>query len=66
MVDFYFLGNSTRSQMMGCVIQTHSRTVVIDGGTQGDHQQLAELLREKASGRVDGWFFTHPHHGHHG
>ncbi|MBQ8163328.1 MAG: MBL fold metallo-hydrolase [Clostridia bacterium] len=64
MADFYLLGNSTYSQMFGCVIQTETKTVVIDGGSFGDTNQLADFLREKANSHVDAWFFTHPHHDH--
>ena len=66
MASFYLLGNSTNSQMFGCVIQTQSKTVVIDGGTVGDGEQLADFLKEKAASHVNAWFFTHPHHDHMG
>ena len=36
MSNLYFLGNSTVSQMLGCVIVSEGKTVVIDGGTLGD------------------------------
>ncbi len=64
MASFYLLGNATGSQMFGCVIQTQNKTIVIDGGTVGDCQQLADFLKEKADSHVDAWFFTHPHHDH--
>lgn len=64
MADFYLLGNSTYSQMFGCVIITDSKTVVIDGGAQGDRDQLYNFLKENAQGRVDAWLFTHAHHDH--
>ena len=64
MTILYFLGNATKSQMFGCVLKTEHQTVVIDGGTPGDGEQLAALLREKANGHVDRWYFTHPHHDH--
>lgn len=64
MACFYFLGNSTPGQMLGFVIQSGGVTIVIDGGTQGDWAQLAQLLKEKAGSCVDAWFFTHPHHDH--
>ena len=50
--------------MFGCVICSDSKTVVIDGGTTGDYTQLADIIKEKGRGFVDGWFFTHPHHDH--
>lgn len=64
MATFYLLKNSTHSQMFGCVIQTQDHTIVIDGGTLGDDEQLVTFLREKANSHVDAWFFTHPHHDH--
>lgn len=73
---FYFLGNSTPSQMLGCVIVTETQTLVIDGGTVGDAPQLEQFLRthrpvaaprsEDAPIRVDYWLLTHPHHDHFG
>ena len=50
--------------MLGCVIVSAGKTVVIDGGTFGDNRQLTELLLEVSDGHVDAWFFTHPHHDH--
>lgn len=64
MADFYLLGNTSHSQMFGCVIKTKNKTVVIDGGTCKDAKQLADFLKEKSNSRVDAWFFTHPHHDH--
>ena len=66
MAFFYLLGNSSHSQMFGCVIQTETKTVVFDGGTTWDHPQLAAFLKEHAENHVDAWFFTHPHHDHMG
>lgn len=64
MADFYLLGNSPVSQMFGCVIQTAHHTIVIDGGTVYDEDQLTAFLEQKANSHVDAWFFTHPHHDH--
>ena len=64
MAKLYFLGNSTNSQMFGCVIQTTKKTFVIDGGTSGDYLQLLKILKENSNSHVDAWFFTHPHHDH--
>ena len=64
MADFYLLGNSSHTQMFGCVIKAKEKTVVIDGGTYKDSAQLADLLREHCNSHVDAWFFTHPHHDH--
>ena len=64
MTELYLLGNSTHSQMFGCVIITKGKTVVIDGGAQGDRDQLYRFLTEKSGGYVDAWLFTHAHHDH--
>jgi len=64
MAKFYFLGNTSNSQMMGCVIKTKNQTIVIDGGTEQDYPQLLKLLNEISSAKVDAWFFTHMHHDH--
>ena len=74
MAQFYFLGNAGHSQMFGCVIITDSKTVVIDGGSIGDTEQLAQFLRthrppisgltEDDHITVDLWLLTHPHHDH--
>ena len=64
MSDFYLLGNSSASQMFGCVIKTKTKTIVFDGGTTHDDEQLLTFLKENANCHVDAWFFTHPHHDH--
>ena len=64
MPELYFLGNSTHSQMMGCVVNTKGKTIVFDGGTWGDAEALVKFIRENAHSHIDGWFFTHPHHDH--
>lgn len=64
MTLFYLMGTASDSQMLGCVIQTKNNTLVIDGGTVGDSIQLVNLLNDKANGKVDAWFFTHPHQDH--
>lgn len=64
MSKLYFLGNSTKVQMFGCVIVSGEHTIVIDGGSFGDNRQLSDLLLDVSGGHVDAWFFTHPHHDH--
>jgi len=64
MTKLYFLGNSTKVQMLGCILVSNGHTVVIDGGSFGDRGQLVKLLTELSGGRVNAWFFTHPHHDH--
>ena len=58
------ISNQTPSQMMGFVIKTRNKTIVIDGGCLGDEEQLVNLLKEISKGYVDAWFFTHPHQDH--
>lgn len=64
MVTLYFLGNTTSTQMLGCVLLTEHHTIVIDGGMPQDAGQIAELLQQHSRSRVDAWFFTHPHGDH--
>ena len=64
MSKLYFLGNSTKSQMLGFVLVSEGKTAVVDGGTFDDYKQLSSLLLELSGGKVDAWFFTHPHHDH--
>jgi len=60
----YLLGNATTSQMFGFVINVTRKTIIFDGGTVGDAQQLENFIMEQCNGKVDAWFFTHPHHDH--
>ena len=64
MAKLYFLGNTTKVQMLGIVIESDGHVAVIDGGSFGDRRQLEDLLLEINGGHVDAWFFTHPHHDH--
>ena len=64
MANFYLLGNTTTTQMFGCVIKTKHKTIVIDGGTYKDSKQLVDFLESNSDSHVDAWFFTHPHHDH--
>lgn len=64
MSKFVLLGNTTKSQMFGCVIMAEKHIVVIDGGTMGDSKQLVDFLGQHSKSMVDAWFFTHPHHDH--
>ena len=76
MSEFYLLGNATNCQMFGCVIITPHKTIVIDGGTVGDAEQLQHFLRTHRPPQsrlsaddpitVDLWLLTHPHHDHFG
>ena len=64
MAKFYLMGNTSDCQMFGCVILTQNKTIVIDGGTVDDTDQLVSFLKERANSHVDAWFFTHPHPDH--
>ena len=64
MAKFYLFGNTTHCQMFGCVIETKNKTIVIDGGTVKDSNQLVDFLKHNSNSHVDAWFFTHPHHDH--
>ncbi len=60
---FYFMNNSSYTQMMGFIISDGEHTIIIDGGTEKDAENLLEHL--KLCGRkIDAWFFTHPHLDH--
>ena len=51
-------------QMMGYIIKTNNgKTIIIDGGTHDDTQNLIKHINEKG-GKVDAWFITHPHDDH--
>lgn len=64
MASFYLMGNTTGSVMFGCVLLTEHKTIVIDGGTVKDSDQMAQFLQSHSRSHVDAWFFTHPHHDH--
>ena len=53
-------------QMMGYILQTaNNKTVIIDGGTEEDAQNLIEWIN-KQGGKVDAWYITHSHIDHMG
>jgi beta-lactamase superfamily II metal-dependent hydrolase len=67
MARFYFMKNSSRIQMQGCVIITDKRNViVIDGGNGADYEHLNEIIKNEGNGRVKAWFITHQHSDHTG
>lgn len=60
------LSPQTESQMMGYIIVTQNKKViVVDGGTKGDSQNLISYI-EKYGGKVDYYFITHHHNDHAG
>ncbi|MBR2615153.1 MAG: MBL fold metallo-hydrolase [Clostridia bacterium] len=64
MTKLIILGNTTPYQMFGAVIVTECATLVLDGGLEEDADELFAVLKREGRGRVDAWFFTHPHHDH--
>lgn len=63
---FYLLGNTTNSQMFGCILQSKTKTIIIDGGVSGDRNQITNFIRENNINKIDAWYFTHPHADHMG
>ena len=58
------LTNQTPTQMMSYVVRTASgQVVVIDGGTEGDADYLADFIAGLGN-HVSAWFLTHPHSDH--
>lgn len=56
----------TPCQMMGYVIITENdKIIVVDGGTEGDADNLAKYINEHGK-KVDYWFITHLHNDHAG
>lgn len=62
------LKNSTYSQMMGYVLTTSDgKLIVIDGGTEGDADNLLATIKEMSGQEIphiDAWILTHPHSDH--
>lgn len=60
------LSPQTPCQMMGYVIITENdKIIVVDGGTEGDADNLTKYINEHGS-KVDYWFVTHLHNDHAG
>ena len=63
-IELCQLKDNGSSQMMGYIITTkNKKTIVIDGGTDKDTQNLIEQIKQR-TGKVDYWFITHPHKDH--
>lgn len=60
------LSPQTSRQMMGYIIKTKKgKTIVIDGGTTNDTENLMKYI-EIYNNKVDYWFITHAHDDHAG
>lgn len=63
----YQLSNQSYSQMMAYVINCDNKTIVIDGGTGEDKDNLVEQIKKVShNDTVDAWFITHFHKDHTG
>lgn len=58
------LKNNAHRQMMGYVLRTKNKSIVIDGGLSEDTQNLIDYINKIGGGKVDYWFITHPHEDH--
>lgn len=64
-MKIYQITNHSHSQMMGYVLTTKQKQViVIDGGCLEDSGKLREILAKENS-HVNMWLLTHPHYDHH-
>lgn len=65
-IDLTQFGATTSRQMMAYGIKTkNNQIVLIDGGTQGDAEQLEDYIMQNG-GTVHAWFITHLHTDHAG
>lgn len=65
-IELTQLKANTPKQMMGYFIKTkNGKTIVIDGGNEGDFENLEKYILENG-GNVDYWFLTHYHSDHTG
>ena len=61
------LAPSTESQMCGYILSDAETTIVIDGGTEGDAEELInEVKKLSIDDTVDAWLITHYHEDHTG
>lgn len=65
-LELYQLPNQTRSQMMSYLLKTDDGSlIVLDGGTTGDADYLAEKIKElRPDGHIAAWFLSHLHSDH--
>ena len=63
----YMLSNQSYSQMMSYIIEDNGNTIVVDGGTAADEDNLINTIKEVSKdNKVEAWFLTHYHKDHTG
>ena len=66
-VAIYQLSNQSYSQMMSYIIEDEGTTIVVDGGTAEDEENLIKTIKKVSKDRkVEAWFLTHYHKDHTG
>lgn len=66
-IAIYQLSNQSYSQMMSYIIECEGTTVVIDGGTSEDKDNLIQEVKNiSKDNKVEAWFITHYHKDHTG
>lgn len=66
-VSIYQLSNQSYSQMMSYIIEDEGTTIVVDGGTAEDEDNLIKTIKKVSKDRkVEAWFLTHYHKDHTG
>lgn len=61
------LSNQSYSQMMSYIIEDNGNTIVVDGGTAADEDNLINTIKEVSKdNKVEAWFLTHYHKDHTG
>lgn len=66
-ISIYQLSNQSYSQMMSYIIEDEGTTIVVDGGTAEDEENLIQTIKKVSKDRkVEAWFLTHYHKDHTG
>lgn len=66
-VAIYQLSNQSYSQMMSYIIEDEGTTIVVDGGTAEDEDNLIKTIKKVSKDRkVEAWFLTHYRKDHTG
>lgn len=66
-ISIYQLSNQSYSQMMSYIIECEGTTIVVDGGTAEDEDNLINQIKKVSDDNiVDAWFITHYHKDHTG